>query len=172
MRFCVLLSLFVSELALAGGVYVCKQADGSTLYSQMPCPSGSVTAEKKTIQATAPQSSFSTPDLDAMADDVANNNRRLEAERKIRSAERRLTKLEKERESIVSRGTELANSIAGVNAANRSQAVVDQMNAERKRVDEAINREKEVINSARESMESARSPNIEQHEDGSVRLEY
>jgi len=175
MRAVVLAALLLTNSAFATGVYVCKKSDGSVLYSQMPCPGSSQSEERRELDIRSPASSArSQPDLSAMAEEVASNNRRMEAERRLKSSERKIQALEEQRTEMVTRNTELANSIAGVNAANRSQAVIDKMNSEKARLDKAIDAEREKVNQARETLNSNSNSSLqtERRDDGGLRIRY
>ena len=167
MRIPVILLALIAGSAHAGNVYVCKGAGGATLYSQMPCPQGTAEQEQRQFVDIAPSSDSPGRDLSAMADDVANNNRRLEAERRIRNSERRLAQLQKERADLINNTGRLVGEIAGVNAANRGQAVIDDMERSKARLDQAIKREQDIISESRKALSQSsatQQPTIRQSE--------
>ncbi|PHR96607.1 MAG: hypothetical protein COA68_15035 [Oceanobacter sp.] len=160
MRWGIIALCFWLPLANAGKVYVCKDASGATLYSQTPCPETFQEKEQRSYdhEVSGGSAGASSDDLKRMAEDVSKNNQRIKAERDKRKAEARLEKIKKERDAMINEQTDLASSIAGVNARNRGKAVVDNMMSRIEGYNKQMNVEKDKINHANERLKEANAP--------------
>lgn len=140
----------------AGKVYVCEDSSGGTLYSQTPCPVAYQEKEQRAYEETSGSSTGATSeDLKRMAHNVSKNNQRIKAERDKRKAEGRMEALSKERDAMLKERSELASSIAGVNARNRGQAVVDDMKSRAKEYEKKMGAEEQKIKNANKRLNDA-----------------
>ena len=121
------LQLTLACHVFAGQIISCQDSDGKQLFTQTSCPSGYKEITKKTY-VTAPknESSESSVDLESMANEVSNNNRRLVLERKSKKAKQTLDQLKQERSNYQQNQYQLMNSVGGVNANNRAIAIEQQ----------------------------------------------
>ena len=156
MRWGIIALCFWLPFVNAGKVYVCKDSSGGTLFSQTPCPGTHQEKEQRAYdEAPSLGTGATADDLKRMADDVSKNNQRIKAERDKRKAEGRMEALSKERDAMLKERSELASSIAGVNARNRGQAVVDDMKSRAKEYEKKMDVEEQKIIHANKRLKDA-----------------
>ena len=146
--FLLLVGMVVFSAALpvhAGKVYVCKSAAGETLFSQTPCPSEYSVKEERQVDTSKPSRGASEAELQGMADEFSRTNVRLRVQRDLTIARRTLTARQTDRERMIKEKPELAKSLAGPNARNRAQAIVDEMKTGADRYNEQIRQQRENI---------------------------
>ena len=146
--FLLLVGMVVFSAALpvnAGKVYVCKSAAGETLFSQTPCPSEYSVKEERQVDTSKPSRGASEAELQGMADELSRSNDRIRVQRDLKNAKKKLTDLQNERERMIKEKSELAKSLAGPNARNRAQAIVDEMKTGADRYNEQIRQQRENI---------------------------
>jgi len=152
MRWLVLIMCCTVSMVHAGKVYVCKNGQGETLYSQTPCPQEYNNVEERQVETRPSSGGASGAQLDRMAREVSQNNSRIRLERELRRAEKRLQELQEERKQMVSKQSELASSIAGPNARNRAQAVVDEMKSSADRYNQQISQQRQKISDTKQRL--------------------
>ncbi|MEC7545325.1 MAG: DUF4124 domain-containing protein [Pseudomonadota bacterium] len=144
MRWILGLLLGATVTAQAGTVYVCKSSDGGTLFSQTPCPTG-YSGEQRSIDAQRPSRGASEAELRQMADDLTQSNAKIRLERDLKNAQKKLKELQDARQGNIRSQTDLAQSIAGPNSRNRSQAIIDDLRTQTEKYNEEIRQQRQKV---------------------------
>lgn len=168
MRWTLLALCLPLTFAHAGKIYVCKDAQGNTLYSQTPCPEQYNTKEERTYEATALDESVAQ-DRAVMADEVSRNNDRLQAERDIKNTEKAIRRLEKERDSMLEEQRRLADSLGGANARSRAEDIYKQAMKKQAEYDLKIEKQVEALKGAHSRLTESRKSSVSTSEDNEAR---
>lgn len=120
------LVLLLPAPAQAGQYHVCTDSHGKKLFTESPCPEDSTTETREfkagLIQDVEPQPNRLSEDNPAYQT-LRDGNRKLELERKIKEAERKLEASSKAMQDEVNPMTKDRNALAGNNRENRKKAM-------------------------------------------------
>ncbi|MDP2546545.1 PspA/IM30 family protein [Oceanobacter sp. 4_MG-2023] len=126
----------------AGEYYICTDAAGKKLFSQMPCPDHYPSEQAQSYEVPANTGALLSPDAASAGDrqisddnpglkNLTANNRRLVLQRQLAQAQKRLSQLSQQQTQALAALQQTRDGIAGTNAANRRQQLDDQINAQK-----------------------------------------
>jgi flagellar biosynthesis chaperone FliJ len=80
-----------------------------------------------------------------MADDLTQSNAKIRLERDLKNAQKKLKELQDARQGNIRSQTDLAQSIAGPNSRNRSQAIIDDLRTQTDKYNEEIRQQRQKV---------------------------
>ncbi len=157
MKYLMMILVVVAHGALAGQYYECKDAEGKKLFSQMPCPSRYVDEEVKAFKdhgasITSEVAREEAPLRRDYAQELADSNNSIRLSRQIERSEKKLEMLRQSYERDISKLKMDAMDIGGVNARNRAQLVVDQIDARKSKYIADRKKETDALEAAKKAL--------------------
>ncbi|WP_320819432.1 DUF4124 domain-containing protein [Thalassolituus sp.] len=143
--------------ALAGQYYECKDAQGKKLFSQMPCPSQYVDEEVKVFKDEGSSMATEVSREEAplrrdYAQELSDSNSSIRLNRQIERSEKKLEMLRQSYERDTSKLRVDAMEIGGVNARNRAQQIVEQIDDRKTKYIAERNKEIEALEAAKKEL--------------------
>lgn len=148
-------------MAMAGQYHVCTDANGNKLFSETPCPKTYSNSEVREYQASGQNHEVDVKVLDprlnednALYQEMKANNRRLELERKIVSAEKHLKQQSEAMQAELAPLVKTRNGLAGPNANNRRAAMDIEIQQVKDRYFDDMNRTSDSIKEMKAELQS------------------
>jgi len=156
-KYLMMILVVASNGALAGQYYECMDAQGKKLFSQMPCPSQYVDEEVKVFKdegssMAGEASREEAPLRRDYAQELSDSNNSIRLNRQIERSEKKLEMLRQSYERDTSKLKVDAMEISGVNARNRAQQVIDQINARETKYIAERKKEAETLEAAKKAL--------------------
>lgn len=157
MKYIMMILVVFANGALAGQYYECKDAQGKKLFSQMPCPSQYVDEEVKVFKDEGSSMATEVSREEAplrrdYAQELSDSNSSIRLNRQIERSEKNLEMLRQSYERDTSKLRVDAMEIGGVNARNRAQQIVEQIDDRKTKYIAERNKEIEALEAAKKEL--------------------
>ncbi len=157
MKYIMMILVVFANGALAGQYYECKDAQGKKLFSQMPCPSQYVDEEVKVFKDEGSSMATEVSREEAplrrdYAQELSDSNSSIRLNRQIERSEKKLEMLRQSYERDTSKLRVDAMEIGGVNARNRAQQIVEQIDDRKTKYIAERNKEIEALEAAKKEL--------------------